>query len=210
MKSKLVLLALLLSFFSCKEKKETTPTTIVETEEVETNETPSNTPKFEDVNGCRQYATLYNALPHLDSYKEMEFRGLECISEKQSDTASWSSLNVSYYDPKTENKIEINFYEINGDVTEERDVIRMARASYTGLTKLPNYYKSGLTIFENASVEIMSSNSDDNYSTANYMGTYKDKYAILIKIEMLGKIDLEKVDSFIKEYLLAIMANSLL
>ena len=105
--------------------------------------------------------------------------------------------------------MELNFYEINGDVTIERDLINMVKTTYNAFTNMADFHKSSLTIFENASVNIMESNSEDEYSSATYLCSLKDKFALLIKIEMLGPMNLEKVDSFIKDYLQAISSKPL-
>ncbi|WP_223170384.1 hypothetical protein [Maribacter aquimaris] len=200
---------LLLSLFSCKEKTDTSTSNAYKNEDIETIDKQTATPKFSDPNGCSQYTTLYEALPHLDTYKNMEFRTMECMFQKQSETASWTSLNTSYFDPESKNKMVVNFYEINGDVTVERDVINMVKTTYNEFTNMADFYKSSLTIFENASVNIMESNSEDEYSSATYLCSHKDKFALLIKIEMLGQMNLEKVDSFIKDYLQAISSKPL-
>ena len=195
---------LLISLFSCKEKTDTHSSNEYIKEQPEATEKQMVEHKFNDVNGCSQYTNLYEALPHLDTYKDMEFRVLECIHEEQSTTASWTSLNTSYADPKSKNQMEVTFYEIKGKVSEERDVIQLAKTYYNEFTKMPNFYKSGLTFFENASVNILESDTEDNYSKATYLCSYQDKYALLINLEMLGKMNLAKVDLFLKDYLLAI------
>ncbi|MDW5288308.1 hypothetical protein [Formosa sp. PL04] len=209
MKNLFIILVSIISIFSCKEEKSQNITTEFKTESIEIEDISPNTSKFEDVNGCSQYSNLYAALPHLDSYKNMSFLDLECMSEDQENNAFWASLNTSYYDSKSENKIEVNLYEIRGKISEARDVLSMAKTIYKDFTPLQNYYKSSLTFFDNASVNIMESKTEDEFSKATYLGTYKDKYVILMNIEMLGQLNIDKVDVFIKEYLQAIVLNKL-
>ena len=210
MKMKKVIIATLLftSFFSCKENKDTAE---VETKQIETEKKESNSPKFRDTNGCSQYANLYEALPHIDTYKNLSFGELNCMEIKEKSTFS-KDLNVNYFDNKTKTSIKIHIYEISGESkNEELNLVNMAKTSFNTYTKFAgqNVYKSKLNTFENASIKIFHNESEKELSTATFLATYKDKYSLWIDVEMLGKIDAPKVDELIKEYLEAIKKDAL-
>jgi hypothetical protein len=209
MKKVIIATLLVTSFFSCKEKNENNDSTKIVTEQVETEKTETKSPKFEDVNDCSQYSNLYQALPHLDAYKNMNFGELECSSTKERNAFS-ISLKASYSDKKT--GFEVFLFEVSGEsAKEELNNVNMAKASFNTLTKVPssNTFKSSLSIFENASVKIDLAESTNESCSVVYLGTYKDKYSIWINIKMNGKIDVAKVDAFIKEYLEAIKMTEL-
>ena len=211
MKKVIIVTLLMTTFFSCKEKNENTDSSEITNEQVETEKAENKSPKFEDVNGCSQYENLYEALPHLDTYKNLSFGSLECMEIKEKSAFS-KNLKVTYFDNKSKTNIEVNIFEISGEsVKEELNNVTMAKASFNTLTKVPssNTFKSNLTIFENASVNISQSADEKEFSNATYLGTYKDKYSIWINVGMLGKIDLAKVDTLLKEYLEAFKMESL-
>lgn len=211
MKKIIIATLLITCFFSCKEKNENTDSSETITEHVETEKEENKSPKFEDINGCSQYSNLFEALPHLDSYKNLEFDALECMSLNEK-SAFTTNLNVTYFDNKSKTNIKVNLFEVSGEsAKEEVNNISMAKASFNTLAKIPssNTFKSSLTIFENATVNIAQSADEKELSKATYLGTYKDKYSIWIDVEMPGKIDVLKIDLLLKEYLDAFKKESL-
>ena len=192
MKKTLIIITFGTLLFSCKENKDSSNTKI---EQVETEKTVVKSRKFEDTKDCSQYTNLYNALPHLDTYKDLEFGEIDCSKDGEGYS---KALNVTYYNNNSKTSITNHLFETSGT-----DRINTAKASFNTLTKIPssNTFKSSLTIFENASVNISQSENEKEPSKATYLGTFKDKYSIWINIEMLGKIDVVKIDTFLKEYL---------
>ena len=211
MKKVIIATLLLTSFFSCKEKNENQDSAEIVTEQVEAENAEIKTPKFEDLNGCSKYKNLYNALPHIDTYKTLGFGEMEC-SEVEGSGAFSKNLNVNYFNNKTRTSIKVHLYEVSGEsAKEELNNISMAKASFNELTKVPssNTFKSSLTTFENASIKIFENESEKELSTATFLATYNDKYSLWIDVEMMGKIDVDKVDALIKEYLEAIKKDAL-
>jgi hypothetical protein len=211
MKKVIFISILLLSVLACKEKSESRETT--QKAAVQTDPAPDEIldRKFEDKDGCSYYANLFEAIPHLDTYKEMGFGKLECLINKET-TGMPPNIKAQYYDKNTNDNVEIQLFEISGEFAkEELNNVNMAKTSYNEITKIAgaNTFKSSLTVFDNASVKIENAKSTDEKSTAVYLATYKDKYSIWANIEMTGKIDLAKVEVFIKEYLEGINKEAL-
>lgn len=208
MKKTAIIIAFGILLFSCGKNEEATESK-TETVEAETTEVKGS--KFEDKYGCKQYANLYEALPHLDTYKNLECTELQCIDTNESSPFS-TAMEISYFNNTTMTNMKVYLYEISGEsAKEELNNITMAKASFNELTKLPGTftYKSSLTTFDNASVRISQSEVETEKSTATYLGTWKDKYSIWINVEMPGKIDVAKVDALLKEYLEAFKKDEL-
>lgn len=211
MKKLIIAIFLGTSFFSCKEKNENQDSVEIATEQVESKKTESKPLKFEDINGCSQYSNLYDALPHFDTYKNLEFGQMGCISIKEKSAFS-TDINVTYFNNESKTNIKVHFYEVSDEsAKEELNMVNMAKASYNTFTKVPssNTFKSSLTIFDNASIKIDQSQDEKELSTATYLGTFKDKYSIWIDVEMQGKIEVAKVDLLLKEYLEAFKKEAL-
>jgi hypothetical protein len=201
---KIIIISFFLStFFSCNKSTESAETSEVTTIQNEPEPEEILDRKFEDKAGCSYYANLYAALPHEDSYKNMNFGKMDCLINKEK-TGMPPNIKVEYFDKKTNDNFELQIFEISGEFAkEELNNVNMAKTSYNEITKIAgaNTYKSSIKAFDNASVKIEESNTSGEKSLAVYLATYKDKYAIWINIKLDGKIDLAKVDAFIKEYL---------
>ena len=211
MKKLLIGLALVSVLSSCGGSNESTDAAQTTTEAAEADNTETKAPKFEDEKGCSKYANLFEALPQLDTYKDLSFGNIDCIHMEGSSPFS-TNLNVSYFNNDTRTNFELNIFEVSGQsAKEEMNNVNLAKASYNELTKVAssNTVNSGLTTFENASVNISQSADEKEVSKATYMATYKDKYSFWIDVEMTGKMDVSRVDALLKDYLEAINKDKL-
>ena len=215
MKKVIIATILATSFFSCKEKNENNDSVQTATEQVETEKKESKTAKFEDVNGCSQYSNVFNAIPKLDSYKNIDFYEIECQSTKEKNAFS-VALEVKYGDKKSKNTFFATFFEISGEsAKEELNVVNTAKATATmadQLAKNPGeklFVKSNLNTLDFATIEIHDAPNDSEMSNYVYTGVYKNKYVIKLGADTSKKINVTEFESIIKEYLEAIKLNEL-
>jgi hypothetical protein len=211
MKKSIILILFLSSILACKSNKETTETTETQVTQAEPEPEEYIARKFEDTEGCSYYANIFEAIPHLDTYKEQGFGKVECLINKEK-TGMPPNITVSYVDRKTNNNFKMQVTEISGEFAkEELNNLKLAKTSYNEVTKVAgsNTFKSSLTVFDNISAKIEESQTPGEKSSATYFGTFKDKYVFAITIEMDGKIDLATADKYIKEYLEGINKEAL-
>lgn len=215
MKKAIIATLLIICFFSCKEKSENTDSNEIVKEQVETENTETKTPKFEDVNGCSQYSNIYKAIPKLDIYKNIDFFEIECQSTKEKSAFS-VAVNVKYADKKSKNNFSATFFEINGEsAKEELNVVNVAKATSetaVQLAKNPGeklFVKSNLTTLEFGSIEIHDAPNESETSNYIYSGVYKNKYVIKLGAESTKKMKVSEFEALIEEYLKLIKLNEL-
>ncbi len=171
--------------------------------------------KFEDVNNCSQYSNIYAALPHLNTYQNINFYSLECQSTEL-DSAFSTALTVKYADQKSRNNFIAVIFEVKGkSAAQEMNSVAMAKASFKLAEQLAQnsgpkmFVKSNLAKLAFGTIAIQDAPNDKEMSTATYTGVYKDKHAITLGLEMKGKVDVIKFEADIADYLNAIKLEQL-
>ncbi len=215
MKKVIIATILITSFFSCKEKNENTDSSEISTEQVEIEKTANKSPKFEDVNGCSQYSNIYNSIPKLDIYKNIDFFEIECQSTKEKSAFS-VAVDVKYADQKSKNNFSATFFEINGEsAKEELNVVNVAKATAEMAVQLAKnsgekkFVKSNLTTLEYGSIEIHDAPNESETSSYIYSGVYKNKFVIKLSADSTKKMKVPEFEVLIEDYLKSIKLDEL-
>lgn len=211
--SYLVLMALVLTAVACSDNTADAEPAQETSEESKPAEVKAA--KFADVNNCSQYANIYAAIPHLDSYQNIDFHELGCQSTELDNPFS-TALDVDYGDKKSRNSFNVVIYEVKGkSAAQELNTVATTKAAYTLAEQLAQnpgpklFVKSNLTKLDYATVSIHDAPNDNELSNAIYTGAYKDTYAIRVELEMQGKIEQAQFEAYIADYLNAIKFDQL-
>lgn len=193
---KKILLALLisLSIISCKgqNKAENQKTSAAE-------KTSSSTvgAKFNDDSGCEKLSNLYEAIPHLGSYKDLVFWQVTCFEDEDH-----KFLEVVYGSRNSSEDLKIKFYDISGKKPVENNAVAIGKANFSFINypkEVFHCYPSKINHFDNATINLKGIKSESN--DVVYTATYKDKIMISALIRVKSIKNADDVDNFIKEYL---------
>jgi hypothetical protein len=213
----LVLIFLILSLLALKltSKNSSEKINKISINTEENKESKNESVGFFDKNNCAQYKAIYAALPKIDSYKNIGFAELDCMSTQEKSAFS-TSLSVKYGDNKSRNAFNATIFEVSGEsAKEELNMVNVSKAGVKLAEQLSS--TSGEKLFVLTSIKTL----DYGYLTMDhapnelesshytYTGVYKDKYVIVLGIESEKKMEVEQFENYIQEYLQAIKLSEL-
>ncbi|WP_291400671.1 hypothetical protein [Daejeonella sp.] len=193
---KKILLALLIShsIISCKGQNKTENQ---QTSAAEKTNSATEGATFNDDSGCDKLSNLYEAIPHLGSYKDLVFWQVSCFENEDH-----KFLEVVYGSRNSSEDLKIKFYDISGKKPTENNAISQGKANFSTINypkEVFHCYPSKINRFDNATINLKGIKSESN--DVVYTATYKDKIMISALIRVKSIKDVNDVDNFMKEYL---------
>ena len=141
-----------------------------------------------DNTSCDKNMYLFEAVPHLSSYKGYNLESVGCAG---------TTIVVRYNHPTVNYELQTIIYRETG---ENKFMHKMATigADLTKTVKVNGSDLSNLKKFENTTVNI---ENTPEYFDVSYIATYRDEYTLGLTLRGSDLKDREKVDIFLKEYI---------
>jgi hypothetical protein len=142
-----------------------------------------------DNTSCDKNMYLFEAVPHLASYKGYNLENVGCAD---------MTIVVKYNHPTGKNyELQAILYREIGENKFMHKIAEMG-SGLTKVVKVNGSDLSNLSKFENTTINI---ENTPEYYDIRYIATYKDEYTLGLTLRGADLADKEKVDAFLKTYI---------